>query len=89
MLLPHEVFADIAGQSDIEKFASRENLTECARAHLLAAEQTLGPGPPIVSVGLWIDGTPCNWDRSEGVESFVVSFPGVSGPKSVVRILSQ
>lgn len=86
VLLPHEVFADIAGQSDIEKFASRENLTECARAHLLATEQTLGPGPPIVSVGLWIDGTPCNWDRSEGVESFVVSFPGVSGPKSVVRI---
>jgi len=84
--LPHEVLASIARQSDIQNFAARDHLTEPARDHLLAAEQTMGQGPPIVSLGLWIDGTPCNWDRSEGVESFVVSFPGVSGEKSVVRI---
>jgi hypothetical protein len=86
VLLPHEVFASIAGQSDIRNFASRAALIESARDHLVAAEQNLGPGAPIVSIGLWIDGTPCNWDRSEGVESFVVSCPGVSGQSSSVRI---
>ncbi len=44
VLLPHEVLASIARQSDIHNFVARDHLTESARDHLLAAEQTMGQG---------------------------------------------
>ena len=78
VLLPHEVLAAMA-HTKVESLACRANLTSVAKTHLVAAEAAMGAGSPIVSLGLWIDGTPCNWDRSEGVETFAVSLPGVLG----------
>ena len=85
VLLPHEVLAAMA-HSKVESLACRANLTSVAKTHLVAAEAAMGAGSPIVSLGLWIDGTPCNWDRSEGVETFAVSLPGVLGKLSGARI---
>lgn len=87
VLLPHEVIAEIAHKSDLDTFASRENLSPSGRAHLEKSGASMGlDGGPIVSIGLWLDGTPCNWDRSESVQTFAYSFPGVARASAALRL---
>ena len=33
-------------------------------------------GSAVLGVGLWADGVPCNWDRSQSLECFSMFFPG-------------
>jgi len=86
MVLPHELLDRIGRSSDLNSWSSTEGLSDSAKAHLSSAQRAMGEGPTIVSIGLWIDGTPCNWDRSQSVETFAMSFPGIVGEKSAVRI---
>ena len=86
VLLPHEVMSVIAAHSDMGAFASTAGMTQAAREHLAAAATQMGTGPPVVGLGLWIDGTPCNWDRSESVETFAYSFPGLTGGMAALRL---
>jgi len=85
-LLPHEVLSVVAGRSNMEALCSREGLSAAARAHLTIAEARMSPGPPILAMGLWLDGTPCNWDRSEGVETIAYSFPGLAQGIASLRL---
>jgi hypothetical protein len=39
-----------------------------------------------LAVGLWIDGVPCNWDRTESVECLCINFPGLSGENGPLRL---
>ena len=86
VLLPHEVLAAIADLSDMHSLSNRENLTATARSHIATAESQLPGGPPIVPLALWLDGTPCNWDRNESVDSVAFSLPGVSQQHQNVRL---
>jgi hypothetical protein len=62
--LPHEMLDRIGKHSDCDKFASTGRLTDQAREHLhKAARGMAAVGQQIVPLGLWMDGTPCNWDR--------------------------
>lgn len=64
VLLPHEMLNCIAGHSDLDTLACKGRLTDGARRHLDKAAASLGEGAAIVPLGLWLDGTPCNWDRT-------------------------
>lgn len=61
--LPHEMFNRIAIDGDPIRFADASRLSEQAQLHLEKAKFSMGSGPPIVPLGLWLDETPCNWDR--------------------------
>ncbi len=64
VVLPHELLHRIGQRSNLDSFASAARLTEQTREHLRkAARSLLADGAPIVPLGLWLDGTPCNWDR--------------------------
>ena len=86
VLLPHEVLHEIARKSDVETMCSRDNLTDETLEHIGKARASLGDGPPICCLGLWMDGTPCNWDRSESVETIAMSIPNLTGPNAAMRI---
>ena len=62
--LPHELLDRVGQHSDSDSFATAARLTEQAREHLhKAARAMAADGAPIVPLGLWLDGSPCNWDR--------------------------
>ena len=41
---------------------------------------------PMVPIGLWGDGVPCNWDRTESVEVVSMNLPGQDGQWGPLRI---
>ena len=43
-------------------------------------------GSPLLALGLWGDGVPCNWDRTESVEVFSLNLPGQAGKYSTLRL---
>lgn len=74
--LPHEMLDRISQYSDNGTFASTTRLTSQAREHFNKAVREMSEGTPVVPLGLWLDGTPCNWDRTQSVETMAMSFPG-------------
>ena len=39
-----------------------------------------------MGLGLWGDGVPCNWDRTESVETFALNLPGQNGKYKPLRM---
>ena len=89
-LLIHEIVAKIVARSDLKLFCDTEALTGSAAVHMLSAKAELGldASYPLLPLALWGDGAPCNWDRSESLEMFTLSFPGISenSPDRNIRI---
>jgi len=69
---PHKML-DVAGMS------------KTCREHLQSMKRQFNVDVAC-AMGLWIDGAPCNWDRSQSIEVFSLNFPGFSGPNSQVRV---
>ena len=84
-LLPHDIMALIIRVSDAEKVYDSEGLDPRSAAHLRACETAVGTR--LVGLGLWGDGAPCNWDRTESIEVFSMNLPGQSGEFRKLRIL--
>ena len=56
-----------------------------ALAHLQQAEASLGC--KFIGLGMWGDGVPVSWDRSESVQCFTWSLPGLADKKqSMFRV---
>ena len=80
-LLPHELISIAAAYNDLY---SSDLLSEENKSHMQLASRTWGiPADNIIPVGLWIDGTPCNWDRSDSLENVTLNFPGLPGHESL------
>ena len=73
-LLPHEVAHAIATRSNVTQFCSTTRLGPDDLTHYEKHHAKWGGS--MVAVGLWMDGTPYNWDRSDSLESVAISFPG-------------
>lgn len=84
-LLPHEVVALIARVSDPAKLYDAGGLDPRSLAHLKACEEKAGVR--LVGLGLWGDGAPCNWDRTETIDVFTFNLPGLTGACRKMRIL--
>ena len=67
-----------------ETLYSRTTLDPVALEHLLECESSAGER--LVPVGMWGDGTPCNWDRSESLEIFSYNLPGLPEQYRSLRI---
>jgi hypothetical protein len=52
--------------------------------HLVSCEASAGSR--LLALGIWGDGVPCNWDRSESAECFTMNFPGQSGEFKPLRL---
>ena len=60
-------------------------LSSGAKQHLEFIKGQLG-AEHCLALGLWGDGVPCNWDRSESLECVTLSFPGLVGEKEHMRV---
>jgi hypothetical protein len=76
-LLPHEILASIGKVNDATDLLDTSHLCADSLRNLNHAKSQLGEND-IVGMGLWGDGCPCNWDRTESIEVFSLNFPGIT-----------
>lgn len=82
--LPHEIISVLSQDSVGDAIKSRAGMSKLSKEHLERAE--LAEQTELLGIGLWADGTPCNWDRSEAVETLSMNLPGLVGEYSQLRI---
>ena len=75
-LLPHELVDTLLDHSDVDAMLSTARMDAESKAHLAQCEQKAGS--KLLGLGIWGDGVPCQWDRSESVEAVVLNLPGLS-----------
>ena len=85
LLLPHELVNSIAARSNLLELLQTDGLSENAKKHLLEVSAKTGFAD-FLALGLWLDGTPCNWDRTKSVETIALSFPGQTGDLANMRV---
>ena len=83
-LLPHELLAAIAKVSNKQTLLSTESLDAKSLAHLRSCQAK--SDKDLVACGLWGDGVPCNWDRTDSLEVFTLNLPGLPGSLANLRI---
>lgn len=84
MLLPHELAVALARTSQLDALMSKSRLDENTKRHLLKCEEACGEN--LLGFGLWGDGVPCNWDRSDSLNLFSLNIPGLPPPWHTLRI---
>ena len=75
----------MAKVSDKEKLLSTIGMEPRSKDHLQQVKQELQV-EELLGLGLWIDGTPFNWDRTESLEIVSFNLPGVEGKFKNLRI---
>jgi hypothetical protein len=83
--LPHELLGAILSKSDATLFYNKDNWNDNIKHHMEFACAELGV-QQLIPLGLWGDGCPCNWDRSQSIEVFTMNFPGLSGDHGNIRL---
>lgn len=84
-LLPHELVETLAKYSDPAQLCYTGGLDAVSLGHYATCREgacTL----PMLPLGLWGDGVPVNWDRTESVETLSLNFPGLMGRMRALRI---
>ena len=77
VMLPSEVLSAIHGRSDPELLYGRKEMDPKTLEHLEKCEAVVTQ--KLIALGLWGDGAPCNWDRTESIELFpwnILALPG-------------
>ena len=75
--LPHEYLEVLARLGRIEVMRDVSGLDAVSLAELRAHEAKADA--QLIALGLWGDGVPVNWDRTESVDVFSLNFPGAGG----------
>jgi len=83
-VLPHEYLHVLAKLGDPSVLYAKDNLDRIAKEHLAKCESLAKC--ELVGIGLWGDGVPCNWDRTESVECFAINLPGQAGQYQALRL---
>jgi hypothetical protein len=76
MLLPHELLGAIAKKNETASLTQTGGLCATTLKHLESARIELQDAN-LIPIGLWGDGCPCNWDRTQSLEVFSLSLPGI------------
>ena len=79
----HEIVAVLAKHSITSKLMERDGMEPLTREHLEFCDGEAGC--ELLGLGIWTDGTPCNWDRSESIETLCVCLPGLTGEWANLR----
>jgi hypothetical protein len=83
-LLPHEVVDMLMQLGNENLILSRDCMDPLTAKHL---DKVIGDsGTVIAGTGLHSDGVPCNWDKTESVEAFSFSLPGLGKKWKHLRI---
>jgi len=77
VMLPSEVLSAIHSRSDPDLLYSRKDMDPKTLEHLQKCEAEVGQ--KLIALGLWGDGAPCNWDRTESIEVFSWNILGMPG----------
>ena len=83
-ILPHEYLAALEKKARREVFMCRDGLDPLSLKHLQSCERSAGT--QLLGLGLWGDGVPVNWDRTESVETFSLNLPGQVGQYKPLRL---
>ena len=85
MFVPHEIVNAIPKNSNLTVLGSTEGMADQTKTNFERAVQKLGLTNPI-GCGMWLDGCPCNWDRTQSLEVLSLNFPGCADQFGVMRI---
>ena len=85
MLLAHELVFAMNKRSTTATLGQTTGMCQTTAEHMrkISAEMQC---PDLIGLALWGDGVPCNWDKSQSLEVFAVSFPGLHGDQKTLRI---
>ena len=83
--LPHEYINMLCKHGDMNIILDREGCDPKTRAHVERAEAAAGAAP-MMPLGLWGDGCPCQWDPSETNEAVSLNMPGQGGEYKQLRL---
>ena len=83
-MLPHEIVEVLGRLGDHQVMMDRSGLEPSTRRHVERCDRDAGYN--FLALGLWCDGVPVNYDRTESVETFSLNLPGQSGEYSTLRI---
>lgn len=84
-LLPHEILFVFSKRSEKKDLLQTGGMCELSKKHL-ANMQMQFQVREAIGLGLWIDGTPYNYDRSQTLECISLNFPGLLPPNGTLRI---
>ena len=85
-LLPHEIHFVFSKRSQKKDLLQTGGMCELSKKHS-ANMQMQFQVREAIGLGLWIDGTPYNYDRSQTLECISLNFPGLLPPNGTLRIL--
>ena len=86
MLLPHEVLHVMLKYNEPKDLARTTSMSEVAKTHLENAKDSMNLSGHVLGIGMWADGVPCNWDRTESAEVFSWNTPALGWESSNLRI---
>ena len=84
VLLPLEILAQLVKMGNLDKLYEKTGMDPLTKQHVESVETTLQQ--KLIGVGIWGDGAPCNWDRSDSIEVFSMLLPGLSEEWRNLRI---
>lgn len=76
--LPHEILAIMYKYNihALDKLLQTSNMSASTLANFAAVKRELQEDR-LVGMSFWCDGCPANWDRTESIEVWALSFPGI------------
>ena len=83
LLLPHEMLATLSYYNEADRMRQQTAMAEAAKTKLAELQRQFAI-PGLLGLGLWGDGVPVNYDRSESLEVLSWNLPGL--PKLRVPI---
>lgn len=84
LLLPHEALAVMCRVGSLQKLQEKAQCEPQTAEHVTKCETEQGCA--FIPVGLWGDGVPCNWDRTDSLEVLSWNLPGAAPPWKSLRL---
>ena len=83
MLLPHEIIFAMKEKGNVDAIMfSQDCMPQCTKDHIRHTCENLGIESAI-GIGLWGDGVPTKFDRSESLECLTMNLPGPADAKNM------
>ena len=87
-LLPHEILHVLAEHNTKEALLQQTAMSVGTKERLLKAQAELGIAD-LCALGVWGDGVPANWDRTESYEVLALSLPGIHNFRAPLTVVSK
>ena len=82
-LLPHEIVWCLLQKKLKETLLQTQGMCDESLKHI---SSVFPPAQDMLGIGIWSDGCPCNYDRTQSLEVWTVNLPGLLGHSAEFRI---